>query len=127
MFASLPRWIRFLLVGVVNTAFGYILFAAFVLGGAPRFWAVLGMTALGAIFNFRSIGHLVFARSDVTLLPRFLGVYAGQCVVNTIALAELSEIGFSPLIGQAILVPFLAAGVYLAMQTLVFREPRTAG
>jgi putative flippase GtrA len=126
VFARLPRWIRFLLVGVVNTAFGYLLFAAFVLAGAPRLWAVVGMTALGALFNFRSIGHLVFARNDLTLLPRFMGVYVGQCAVNAVALDKLSQAGLSPLAGQAILVPFLAAGVYVAMQTLVFREPRSA-
>lgn len=124
MFARLPRWVRFLLVGVVNTVFGYILFAAFVLGGAPRLWAVIGMTALGALFNFRSIGHLVFERNDLSLLPRFLGVYAGQCVINWFALSVMVEAGFSALVGQAILVPFLAAGVYFAMQTLVFRDPR---
>lgn len=122
MFGRLPRWLRFILVGVLNTAFGYLLFAIFILAGAPKFWAVVGMTALGALFNFRSIGHLVFARSELGLLPRFLGVYAGQCVINSVALELLARAGFTPLVGQAILVPFLAAGVYFAMQTLVFRE-----
>lgn len=122
MFARLPRWLRFILVGVLNTAFGYLLFASFILAGAPKLWAVVGMTVLGALFNFRSIGYLVFARSELHLLPRFLGVYAGQCVINSVALELLAEAGFTPLVGQAILVPFLAAGVYFAMQAFVFRE-----
>lgn len=122
MFARLPRWLRFILVGGLNTAFGYLLFAIFILAGAPKFWAVIGMTALGALFNFRSFGHLVFSRSELGLLPRFLGVYAGQCVINSVALDGLAQAGFTPLAGQAILVPFLAAGVYIAMQTFVFRE-----
>jgi putative flippase GtrA len=126
MLAKLPRWVRFLLVGLVNTAFGYFVFAMLILLGAPRLWAVIGATALGALFNFRSIGRHVFDRSDITFLPRFLGVYAGQCAVNVGALALLAKAGFSPLVGQAILVPFLAVAVYFAMQTLVFRDSRPA-
>lgn len=124
MFAQLPRWFRFLLVGGLNTAFGYAMFAALVLAGAPRLWAVIGATVLGALFNFRSIGGLVFARHDYALLPRFLAVYAGQCAINVGALALLGDAGFSPLAGQALLVPFLAAGVYVAMQRFVFRGPQ---
>lgn len=126
MFGMLPRWLRFILVGVLNTAVGYLLFAIFILAGAPKLWAVIGATAIGALFNFRSIGHLVFARSELHLLPRFLGVYAGQCAVNALALELLARVGFTPLVGQAILVPFLAAGVYFAMQAFVFRELRPA-
>ena len=46
--------LRFLVVGLLNTGFGYASYAAFVLAGAPLWLAVTGSTALGFFFNFYS-------------------------------------------------------------------------
>ena len=116
------RFLRFLAVGVVNTLVGYILFAALIALGAPPLSAVMAATALGALFNFGSIGHLVFRNTDIALLPRFLGVYAGQCAVNSGLLMMLGVLGLGPLLAQLLLVPWLAVGTYLAMRYLVYRN-----
>lgn len=112
--------VRFLLVGVLNTAIGYALFVGFILVGTSTMVAVAASTALGALFNFRSIGVIVFASRDVSLLPRFLAVYVAQCAVNSLLLAGLHIIGMGPLIAQLLLLPFLATGTYLAMRNWVF-------
>ena len=116
------RFVRFLGVGVLNTAIGYALFAAFVLAGAPMLAAVAASTALGALFNFGSIGVLVFASKDMTLLPRFLAVYVGQCAVNALLLAGLARLGLGPLLAQLLLLPLLASGTYLTMRHWVFPD-----
>lgn len=115
-------FVRFLGVGVLNTVIGYALFAAFVLAQAPTLVAVAASTALGALFNFGSIGVLVFASKDVTLLPRFLAVYVAQCAVNALLLAGLAQLGLGPLMAQLLLLPLLASGTYLAMRYWVFPD-----
>lgn len=114
-------FLRFLLTGLVNTAVGYALFAALLLSGARPLLAVAMATALGALFNFLSIGIVVFRNADVMLLPRFLAVYVVQCCVNSAALSALAAIGVGPLIGQLLLLPPLAIGTFLAMRSMVFR------
>jgi putative flippase GtrA len=116
------RFVRFLGVGVLNTAIGYALFAAFVLAGAPVLAAVAASTALGALFNFASIGIIVFANTKARLLPRFLGVYVGQCAVNALLLGWLATLGLNPLLAQLLLLPLLASGTYLAMRQWVFSD-----
>ncbi|MCW0199754.1 GtrA family protein [Sphingopyxis sp.] len=116
------RFLRFLAVGVVNTLVGYLLFAALIALGAPPLSGVMASTALGALFNFGSIGHLVFRNTDVALLPRFLGVYAGQCAVNSGLLMMLGVLGLGSLLAQLLLIPWLAVGTYLAMRHFVYRN-----
>lgn len=116
-------FLRFLLTGLVNTAVGYALFAALLLSGARPLLAVAMATALGALFNFLSIGIVVFRNADVMLLPRFLAVYVVQCGVNSAALSALAAIGVGPLIGQFLLLPPLAIVTFLAMRSMVFRQP----
>lgn len=115
-------FIRFLCVGVMNTGIGYALFAAFILCGAAPIIAVIAATALGALFNFGSIGVIVFASKDMTLLPRFLAVYIGQCAVNSLLLGMLARVGLGPLVGQLLLLPLLASGTYWAMRHWVFPD-----
>lgn len=122
--AAMP-FVRFLGVGLLNTAVGYVLFAAFLLAGASTLVAVAAATALGALFNFRSIGGLVFASKDVTLLPRFLAVYVGQCAANSLMLNALESAGVGPLLAQLLLLPLLAVGTYLAMRHWVFPDRAT--
>ena len=116
------RFIRFLGVGVMNTLIGYALFAAFIYGGASPLTAIIASTAIGALFNFGSIGVIVFASKDMTLLPRFLAVYVGQCAVNLVLLAGLAKAGLGPLLAQFLLLPLMATGTYLAMRHWVFPD-----
>lgn len=116
------RFVRFVGIGVLNTLIGYALFAGFIMAGASTMIAVVASTALGALFNFGSIGVIVFSSSDITLLPRFLAVYVGQCAINSLLLAGLAIIGLGPLLAQLLLLPLLASGTYLAMRRWVFQD-----
>ena len=68
--------LRYLAVGSLDTAFGYLCYAAFVLAGAPIWLAVSSSTVLAILFNFFSYGGLVFGDTSHRLLPRFLVFYA---------------------------------------------------
>jgi putative flippase GtrA len=53
-------FVRFLAVGVLNTAFGYALFALLVWAGV--WYPAAASTIGGMIFNFNTTGRLVFGR-----------------------------------------------------------------
>jgi putative flippase GtrA len=57
------RFVRFLLVGVLNTIFGYFLYGTLILIGLDYKLAVLLATILGVLFNFQTTGRLVLGLS----------------------------------------------------------------
>ena len=67
--------IRFIAVGIVNTLFGYGIYAVLIFFGLHYMNAVLFATIAGVLFNFKTIGHYVFESSDSSLLVKFFVVY----------------------------------------------------
>lgn len=118
--------LRFLAVGGLNTAFGYVSYASFVLAGTPLWLAVSGSTVLGFLFNFISYGRLVFGSTSYLLLSRFLMFYVGIGVLNFVLLRALMLLDIGPLWAQGILLPVLAAIGFIGMQRFVFRGTGTA-
>lgn len=117
--AALRRFVRFVGVGALNTAFGYLLFAALIFIGLGSGLALAAATVIGVALNFLTTGRLVFGNRDYRRLPRYLGVYAMQFLVNWSAL-RLLEQSMSPLLAQLILVGPMAMLTYLLMAKLVF-------
>ena len=115
------RFVSFLAVGGLNTAFGYGAFALLILVGARAGTALAGATIVGVLFNFNTVGRLVFRSRDPGLLPRFLAVYAVQFAINLLALRALGRAGLSPLLAQLALVLPLALLSFVAMRRFVFR------
>lgn len=116
---ELRRFVRFLGVGALNTAFGYLLFAGFVFLGLASGLALGLATAIGVVFNYLTTGRLVFANRDHRRLSRYLGVYAIQFLLNWSALRVLEQ-SMSPLLAQLILVGPMAVLSYLMMAKAVF-------
>ena len=77
---------KFIGVGILNTIIGYTLFAFFIFLGLHYILASLLGTILGVIFNFHSIGKLVFGTHDYRLIVRFFGVYGITYVLSIIFL-----------------------------------------
>lgn len=120
------QFVRFLLVGVLNTAFGYGVFAAFILMGLHYALAAALGTVLGVLFNFQTIGRLVFESRDRSLLLRFAGVYAVTYVVNVGALRALEATRIHVLAVQAVLVLPMAALAFALHRRFVFRREEEA-
>lgn len=123
--ADVRQFIKFLIVGGVNTAFGYALFAVFVLSGLSSGVALIAATGLGTVFNFASTGNVVFKSSAPVLLPRFLMVYVAQFIVNLALLRALEKIGVHPLAAQAILLPIIAVLTFVGLRHFVFAGGRS--
>ncbi len=120
------RFLRFLLVGGLNTAFGYGVFAVGILIGAPYAVAALVSTVLGVLFNFKSYGALVFGSHDNRLILRFFFVYGVCYVVGLVPLAWAQAHGVPVLAMAAFCALPMAALAFTLQRTLVFR-PRRGG
>jgi putative flippase GtrA len=124
---SLPyaRFVKFLLVGGLNTLFGYAVFLlALALTGRSILSLAIAWT-LGVLFNFRTTGRLVFRASDSRLLARFIAAQIFVFCVNAAALRALEWVGLASALAAALLTPLIAAVSYLLMRDVVFSAAKS--
>lgn len=115
-----PRFARYIVVGLLNTGFGYLAFVGFLHLGGPLWLSVAGSTVSALAFNFVSYGKLVFAQTSLHLIPRYLIFYALLGSLNFVLLRLLDMSGIPPAWGQALLLPVLAVCGYLGFNHFVF-------
>lgn len=116
---EIKRFIRFLIVGGLNTMVGYLIFATLILVGLPTPAAIILATVLGVLFNYVSTGGIVF-RDRSGRLWRFVAVYVVQTGLNIGGVTALERAGIHPLIGGFVVLPFLVVLTFLAMRRFVF-------
>jgi len=115
-------FIRFLLVGAVNTIFGYSVFVLFSIAGVHYSIAIIFSTLAGVLFNFKTIGILVFGSHDNRLIFRFLGVYLVIYLINLIGLKNMDTYHVNHYLAQAMLAPELALISFFLNKKLVFNQ-----
>lgn len=124
--ASRPRaWLlfpRFGVVGLLNTAFGYAVFASLEFMGSWPFVALAGSTIAGIAFNFQTSRRLVFRSNGHVLW--FVAVYFVVFALNWGALRALRWYGLPDLESQALLVFPIAIVSFLGQQAFVFGKTR---
>ena len=118
------KFVRFLLVGVINTLFGYSVFALLICLGLDYRYSLLIATICGVLFNFKTIGGIVFKDQNNRLIARFIGVYLVIYLLNAESLRIVKMLGINMLLAQAILVLPLAIVSYFLNKTFVFRGGR---
>ncbi len=109
------RLVRFLVIGAVNTAFSYVIYALLVLIGLHYSLATLISTILGIIFNFFTTGRIVFRNMDNRRIIRFILVYTLTYLVNVLFLKGLVD-GLSMdklLAGALVTLPVALLSYYL--------------
>ena len=116
------RFSRFLIVGMINTLFGYGLFAVLVTAGLESALALALATVAGVIFNYFTTGRLVFANSGAAMLPRFIVAYGISFAVNLAMLKGLEQAGFDTLIAQALCLPPTVLLSFALLRWFVFRD-----
>lgn len=115
---------RFVAVGILNTAVGYGLFALFIFLGLHYVLASTFGTLLGIIFNFHSIGKLVFDRHDYRLILRFFGVYGITYLLGLAFLALFDSFKISMYVAGALLLAPMAIISFLLNRHYVFRNEK---
>jgi putative flippase GtrA len=109
------KFFRFIIVGIINTAFGYTLFALLIYLKFHYSIAVLISTILGVLFNFKTIGEIVFNNKSNRLILRFGMVYFITYWLNVFIIfifkkvisENLYLVGFLALIPVALITFFL--------------------
>jgi len=118
------RLVRFLVVGGVNTVFGYSIFAVTYLLSDSHVAALIVSVLIGVTFNFFSIGGVVFRNLAGRRFVLFCLNYAVAFAANYLMLEALVAAGMSPLAGQVICLPVFIAISYGLNARFVFRRPQ---
>ncbi len=86
------KFFRFLIIGVINTVFGYGVFAFLIYIGLHYTLAVLLGTIMGILFNFKTLGKFVFRNCKNRLIFRFVTVYFVTYWLNVFLISVFKDI-----------------------------------
>lgn len=116
------RPVRFIAIGIVNTIFGYSVFALLYVVSGDHRMSIVGATIVGVIFNFFTTARIVFKNSNNRLIFRFISGYAISLGANMMLLEVLVRAGVGPLVAQLICLPPVVVLTYFVNARLVFRN-----
>ena len=122
---NVPQPIKFLVVGAVNTVFGYSCYAGLLFIGLHYSLAALFGTLLGIAFNYLSTSRYVFNASSAIIKRgmRFVLVYCLHYFINISCLWLLEQAGLNPYLSGLILIIPMAIVSYLLLNHLVYNKP----
>lgn len=115
------RFLRFLLVGAVNTVFGYSIFAIIYMVSNNHNISAVVATAGGVLFNYFSTGKFVFNNRGYAAFLPFILVYIVALILNIIVLNGLIYFGLNAFISQALSLPVLVITSYFLNSRIAFR------
>ena len=120
------RFVRFLIIGGINTLFGFAIYSGAILLGAEVWLALIIGTLAGIVFNFFTVSGYVFRQMSATRFPRFLFCYLVVYLVNLGSIDILLTWVDDKIIAQSILVLPAAVLSYTLLSRLVYRDRATA-
>lgn len=122
------QFLRFLVVGGINTVFGYSVYSAFILLNLHYVLAALLGQICGVLFNFKTTGTIVFKNKDNHLIFRFFGVYLVTYLITIGLLKIFDTYGVNHLVAGAIIILPVAFLSFLLNKKFVFSrlQKRTA-
>jgi putative flippase GtrA len=123
--AKSNRVIRFLVVGVLNTAFSYSIYALLLFVGLSYQLANFCSLVLGILFSFKTQGHFVFRNADNRLLGRFVLCWILIYVCNIAVIGWIIAFGIDAYSAGALALPITILLSYLTQKYFVFRQAAT--
>ena len=113
------QFFRFIIAGVINTLFGWMVFAsAFNLSNNISI-SLISSTVLGVFFNYLTFGGYTFRKYSRTIFIKFILCYILVYIINLLVLTSLQNY-FSVILAQLILLPIMALLSYLMIKNFVF-------
>jgi putative flippase GtrA len=116
--------LRFVVAGGLNTLFGFVVYAAIILLGAPTWAALLVGMLAGTVFNFFTIGGYAFRQLSMRRFPLFVACYLCVYAVNLALIGWLAPRAGGPLAGQALALVPMALLSYVLMSRVAFAPSR---
>lgn len=120
--AKATHLIRFVLVGVLNTTFSYLIYAGLLLAGFGYQLANFLALVVGILFSFKTQGHLVFNNPDNRLAGRFVVSWAAIYLCTITLIGWIMTWGFDAYAAGALALPFSVALSYFGQRYFVFRR-----
>jgi putative flippase GtrA len=117
-----PQLIQYLIVGGINTIFGYGLFCLLIFLSVHYSIAILISTVIGVLFNFQTTGRLVFQSGDMSKIGRFIGVYILTYLCNVAWLWLVVRFGYSAYVGGAMAILPIAFVGFVLNKKFVFEK-----
>lgn len=117
------KFVRFIFVGILNTGFGCGVYCLLIFLGLSYWWAALLSQIIGVIFNFKTIGVLVFENGDNSLFLKFIACYVLGYFIN-ITLIHLF-VDYTPLNeywSGICATPFVAVFSFIFQKTIVYKK-----
>jgi putative flippase GtrA len=121
--SSAKRLWRYYQAGIVNTAFGYCLYAAFVALGINMYLAQIVAHLLGVMFNYLTYSRHAFHDSTVSK-GRFIASYAANYLLGLAALSGASQFIASPYLAGFVAVVIVSLINYFILRHWVFTVPK---
>ena len=113
---------KYLVVGGINTLFGYLIFAVSLFLGLHYSLAVLIATILGIVFNFQTYGRLVFMSHSWRLMGRFVFVYVTLYLINIVLLVLFNLFLIDLYLSGAIAILFVSYFGYVLNKRYVWKK-----
>jgi putative flippase GtrA len=114
------QFFRFIVVSGINTVFGLFVFSLLIFFGLHYTIAIFFSTIIGVLFNFQTIGRLVFANHDNSLIFKFILVYCFVYLFNAIGVGMLIHFYINTYIAGAVMVVPVGIFSFLLNKKLVF-------
>jgi putative flippase GtrA len=115
------QWIRFVVVGGVNTAFSYGLYAACIFAGAG--YAVASAVSMlgGILFSHQTTGRLVFRSAGRGTLWKFAACYLVVYGFSVLLLKAMDAAGIDAYLAGLLVAMPAALLSFTLLKLLVFR------
>jgi len=120
---TLVQLLRFLAVGGLNSLVGYSLFALLTYAGLAYPVAIGLATVGGVLFNFQSVGRLVFDGAPRSRFWRFVGVYCVIYLLNLGGVRLLLGLDANIYIANALTLLPLSVIAFILNRRFVFNLP----
>jgi putative flippase GtrA len=117
------RAIRFVIIGTINTAFSYAIYAFFLHLGLSYLFANLLALMISILFSFKTQGKFVFKSTENHLLWRFIVAWLLIYFVNVFLINMLMRLGLNAYISGALAIFPVTGLSYFFQRFYVFRRP----
>jgi putative flippase GtrA len=118
------QFIKFILVGGLNTLIGYLVFSFFLFLNFHYALASFFALMIGILFNFKTHGRLVFGSRNNSLIFRYVVGWVVVYVAAVACLAGFEWFGVNLYLANALLIPPLTVVAFFINLKFVFQEAR---
>jgi putative flippase GtrA len=116
---SIPEIWRYYQAGILNSLFGFLLYAALVRFGFNIFVAQIIAHFCGVVFNYVTYSKHVFRNSSPAKLKFFLS-YVGNYLMSVVTLMLIAQVIDSPYLAGLVTLIIVSLLNYFILKNLVF-------